>query len=473
MNGVINIITRASYLTQGTFIDAGAGNQEQMAGARYGDRIDGDTTYRVYGFAFHRGAMELANGSSAEDGWSKGQSGFRADWFSERDTVTVQGDFYRGTENELDNSDALLLGGNIVTRYQHHGASSDLQVQAYFDQNEQFGPAGDTAFVVHTYDIELQQTIATGTANRIIWGGGERIYSYGITNTATFLFEPPSRALTLGNVFIQDTAALSNRLDFVLGLKLEDDPFSGWSALPDARLSWGLSDRETLWLAASRAIRSPTPFDDEVLEKLQTITYLVANTQFHPEQVTAFEIGSRSQASDDVSVSITAFYNVYDDLRTVEPASANIFLPLYWGNEMRGDTFGIDAWSTWQLSDWWRLSPGVSWVRERLSFKPGAIQLLGVDQAADDPSSHATLTSSMNFAHRTSFDATLRYVGALPNPELPHYYDLDAGLGWQPSNGLEVSLRGANLLHARHTEFPAPNGEQITRSVIAEARLRF
>jgi iron complex outermembrane receptor protein len=226
-------------------------------------------------------------------------------------------------------------------------------------------------------------------------------------------------------------------------------------------------------LAASRAIRSPTPFDDEVLEKLQTITYLVANTQFHPEQVTAFEIGSRSQASDDVSVSITAFYNVYDDLRTVEPASANIFLPLYWGNEMRGDTFGIDAWSTWQLSDWWRLSPGVSWVRERLSFKPGAIQLLGVDQAADDPSSHATLTSSMNFAHRTSFDATLRYVGALPNPELPHYYDLDAGLGWQPSNGLEVSLRGANLLHARHTEFPAPNGEQITRSVIAEARLRF
>jgi iron complex outermembrane recepter protein len=473
MNGVINIITRASYLTQGTFIDAGAGNQEQMAGARYGDRIDGDTTYRVYGFGFHRGAMELANGSSAEDGWSKGQSGFRADWFSEHDSVSVQGDFYRGTENELDNSDALLLGGNIVTRYQHHGESSDLQVQAYFDQNEQFGPVGDTAFVVHTYDFELQQTIAIGASNRIIWGGGERYYGYGITNTATFLFQPPSRGLSLGNVFVQDTAALSSRLDFVLGFKLEDDPFSGWSALPDARLSWAMNDRETLWLAASRAIRSPTPFDDEVVEKLQTITYLVANTEFRPEQVTAYEIGSRSEASNDVSVSVTAFYNVYNDLRTVEPASASTFLPLYWGNEMRGDTYGIDAWSTWQLRDWWRLSPGFSWVRERLSFKPGAIQLLGADQAADDPSSHATLTSSMNFAHRTSFDATLRYVGALPDPELPHYYDLDARLGWQPTNGLELSLRGANLLHARHTEFPAPNGEQIARSVIAEARLRF
>jgi iron complex outermembrane recepter protein len=141
MNGVINIITRASYLTQGTFIDAGAGNQDQLAGARYGGRIDSDTTYRVYGFAFHRGSMELADGSSAEDGWSKGQSGFRADWSGDRDTVTVQGDFYRGTENEFDNSDALLIGGNLVTRYQHHGSSSDLQLQAYFDQNEQFGRA--------------------------------------------------------------------------------------------------------------------------------------------------------------------------------------------------------------------------------------------------------------------------------------------------------------------------------------------
>ena len=36
MNGVINVITRASYLTQGTFVDAAAGNQEQDLNARYG-----------------------------------------------------------------------------------------------------------------------------------------------------------------------------------------------------------------------------------------------------------------------------------------------------------------------------------------------------------------------------------------------------------------------------------------------------
>jgi iron complex outermembrane receptor protein len=472
MNGVINIITRPSYLTQGSFVDAGAGNQAQTLGARYGDRIDADTTFRVYGFEFHRGAMELGDGTTAHDGWSKGQGGFRSEWSAERDTVTVQGDIYRGTENELGNSDGLVLGGNVLTRYQHHGTASDLQVQAYYDQTEQFGPGPQgLGFVVHTYDVELQQTLAAGRYNRIIWGAGERVNSYGIANAPTLLFEPSHHALTLGNVFIQDTAALAKALNLTVGIKLEDDPWSGWSPLPDARLSFSVDDRTTLWAAASRAIRSPTPFDDEVVEKIATITYLAANTAFRPERVTAYEIGVRAQPRADISLSVAPFYNVYDDLRTIETAATPDGLPFYWGNSMRGDTFGVDAWADWQVNDWWRLSPGFSWVRERLAFKAGASELLGLAQAADDPSSHATLTSSMNFAHHVSFDATVRYVGALPSPSLPHYEDLDARLGWQASSTVELSLAGANLLHAGHTEFPGD--ERITRSVFAEARCRF
>jgi iron complex outermembrane recepter protein len=473
MNGVINIITRSSYLTQGTFVDAGAGSRDQLLGVRYGARADGETTFRVYGLGFQRGAMELADGSSAHDGWSKGQGGFRADWATEGDSITVQGDFYRGTENELDDSDGFLLGGNLVGRYQHHGAIADLQLQAFVDQTEQFGPAGGTGFVVHTYDFELQQTIAAGTSNRIVWGGGERIYTYGITNSATLLFEPPQRALTLGNVFLQDTVALTNDLSAVFGLKLEDDPFSGWTPLPDARLSWALNDRATVWAAASRAIRAPTPFDTEVVEKLGTTTFLAAKPLFRAEVVRGYELGSRSQLSTDTSLTVAAFYNVYDELRTVDPASATTFLPIYWGNAMRGDTYGLDAWGSWQVNDWWRLSPGVSWVRERLVFKPGAIQILGIAQAADDPSSHASLASSMTLPHHLSFDASLRYVGALPSPALAHYTELDARLGWQANKSVELSVHGANLLHAQHAEFPAPTGEQITRSVIAEARVKF
>lgn len=439
----------------------------------YGGRFDPDTTFRIYGFESHRGSLEQADGASARDGWSKGQGGFRGDWSTETNNVTVQGDFYRGTENQLGTGDLLILGGNVVSRYQHHEANSDIQVQFFYDMSERSSPTDGTGFVVHTFDLEVQQAISLGRFNRIVWGGGERVYTYDIANSATLLFEPPSRTLTLSDGFLQDTLALGSDINLIVGVKMEDDPFWGWTPLPDARLAWTIRGNTTVWAAASRAIRSPTPFDDEVVEKVGTTNFLVANGGFRPEKVTAYEVGVRSQPSSRFSLSISPFYNVYDDLRTVDPAPAPLFLPLYWGNSLKGDVFGLDAWASWQVNEWWRLSPGVAWVRERLSFKPGAIPLLGTAQNADDPSSHATLTSSMSLGHHVNFDATLRYVGALPNPAQGHYYDMDARISWDLTRKIELSLRGSNLLHERHTEFAVPNGEEITRSAFAQLRVRF
>ena len=127
----------------------------------------------------------------------------------------------------------------------------------------------------------------------------------------------------------------------------------------------------------------------------------------------------------------------------------------------------------WQVTDWWRLSPGMTWVRERLSVQARSQPATRALQAGDDPSSHATLTSSMNFSHRMSFDASLRYVGALPDPSLPHYYAFDARCRLAGHRDVDWSVSGTNLLHARHTEFPPPDGEQITRSAIAEVRWKF
>src|SRR5579871_6650215 len=114
MNGVINIVTRASYLTQGTLLSGAAGNQEQELSARYGGSADEGLTYRVYGKDFQIDALQFADGSSAHDGWTKGQGGFRADWTRTSDSVTVQGDLYRGTQQQPNAGDTLLLGGNLL-----------------------------------------------------------------------------------------------------------------------------------------------------------------------------------------------------------------------------------------------------------------------------------------------------------------------------------------------------------------------
>jgi iron complex outermembrane recepter protein len=473
MNGVINIITRSAGATIGAFVDAAGGNNEQAIGARYGGRAGEDASFRVYGMGFQRAPMDTSPGNSAGDGWAKGQGGFRYDWLKDSNRLTIQGDTYRANEREPGTQEGAALGGNVVARFEHDGERSNLQVQAYYDQTEQESPGNGGGFVLHTYDVQLQQSFALGAKNQFVVGGGERLNSYSITNPVSLLFVPANRDLTLGNVFAQDTVQLGPAVSLVLGFKMEDDPYSGWTPLPDVRASWQAGNATTLWAAASRAIRSPTPFDADVVEKVGSTVFLTGNPQFQPETLWAYQLGARTLAASNLLLSAAAFYNEYNDLRTIELAGPGVFLPLHWGNAMRGHTIGIETWASWQVRDWWRLSPSFTWLRERLEFKAGASGLLGVSQAADDPSSHAALTSSMDLSRRLTVDATVRYVGALPDPALRSYYEADLRVGWHVSHDWDVSVSGLNLIHKEHLEFASPDGEYITRSVLVESKWRF
>jgi iron complex outermembrane receptor protein len=473
VNGVINVITRSAAASSGALVSANMGTSEQTLEARLGGALDEQTAFRVYGMAFHRGAEQLAEGSSAHDGWNNVQGGFRVDRTLASDSLTVQGDLYRAAENQLDTPDGMFSGGNLLLHWVHQGEHSEWQLKTYIDQTEQFSPAGGGAFVLNTYDVELQQNFAAGSAQRIVWGAGERVSDYDITNTQSLLFDPSHRVLVLGNLFAQDNVALSQALALTVGLKAEDDPFSGWAVLPDARLSYQATSDALIWVAGSRSIRSPTPFDHDVLEKLGGAVFLTGNADFQSERLDAYEIGWRGEPLSTLSLSVSGFYNKYDQLRTIETASSTAFLPLSWGNLMRGTTYGIDAWAKWQVTDHWRLTPGFSALHEHFQFEPDASGLLGLSQAANDPSSHAYLTSTFDAWGRLVLEGTLRYVGALPDPALPAYYELDLHCGWRVSKALEVSLNGSNLLHTRHLEYPTPNGEYIDRNINAQAQWRY
>ena len=473
VNGVINIITRSASQTRGGEFAAGTGTEDKQVSARYGDALGHDGAIRFYAKAISRNALELADGTNAQDGWNKVQGGFRGDWARAAEQVTVQGDLYRGTESQRGTAGQQIGGGDLLARWQHSFAASDVTAQAYLDETQRAAPAGGVAFVLHTYDIQIQQNATLGSRNRLIWGAGDRFNDYAINNSAGLLFAPSRRNQSLANVFLQDSLSLAPGFDATLGLKAENDPYSGWSLLPDARLSWAISGSEALWASASRAIRSPTPFDEDVVEKIGSVTFLTGNRSFQPEQVRAYEIGYRGQPAARLSLSATMFYNAYSDLRTVEPAPGGGFLPLYWGNRMAGETFGLESWVDWQVLDRWRLSSGVQWLRENLSFTQGASGLLGVSQAGDDPTHQMLLKSSLDISRAMTFDASLRYVGRLPNPGLASYVEMNLRWGWQLNRNLQISVSGNNLLHTYHLEYPAPDGERISRAVYAEARWKF
>jgi iron complex outermembrane recepter protein len=473
VNGVINIITRHSADTQGGDLTVGGGNLEKNAAARIGGRLSDDATYRVYVSGFERGALDLPSGTSVDDGWSKTQAGFRSDWTPGTDVVTVQGDVYRANESQTGTTDLSIAGANLLARWQRQLAvDSALQIQAYYDETQRFNGGGGGAFVLHTYDFELQHSFAIGSANNVVWGAGERVSRYGITNTAGLLFLPDERTLNLANGFVQDTIALHPKLKLTFGIKVEDDPYSGAAPLPNVRLSWSVSDTAFLWSAVSRAIRSPTPFDRDVVEYLGRTLFLTGGGDFQPEKLTAYEIGFRGHPTSRISMSVSAFYNSYDDLRSLE-FDPTTLLPLHWGNLMDGHTYGAEAWANYQASDWWVLTIAFTQLYESLHFKAGSSGLLGIAQAGDDPSHQAHLRSAMNISSNLTLDADLRYVSALPNPEVHAYEELNARLGWHISKQWDASISGRNLLHAHHQEFAAPPSEAISRAVFLDARWKF
>ncbi len=469
MNGVINIITRTASETQGALVRLDAGAEEQAAALRYGGSV-GSGAFRAYAKWFDRGASEIDGGASAEDDWNKIQAGFRMDFVPGKNRYTLQGDLQSLAQGFVGVSEVNSRGANVSGRWEHAGDRVTTRTQIFFDRVDRERPPTGLAFAIDTYDFDFQQSASVGARHQLVWGLGRRYNDYHTVNN-DLAFVPDHRTLELTNVFVQDAITLNEELKLTAGIKFEDNSYSGWNALPDVRLSWAPNDKSLFWLAGSRAIRSPTPFDTDVQEFVGGQLFVLGDPDFRPEKVHAFELGYRGNPDVKVSFSASVFYNEYEDLRTIEVTPV-IFLPLRWGNFMQGSAYGVEAWANFQLTPWWRISPGFRSLHKRLEFAEGASAIVSVRQAGNDPSSHSYLKSSMDL-RRFTIDAMIRKVSALPDPALDDYTELSARVAWRASERLEVAVKGFNLLNETHREYAPTEGRLIRRSVLAELRYRY
>ena len=468
VNGVINIVTKKSYETQGGFAEVAGGNLERFGAVRYGGRLSENLTYRLYAQEIYENDTPTSTGGHQVDRWSRPQGGFRLDWTpASTDLVTVQGDAYYGATATT----TTIGGGNVTARWNHSWQDgSNLQVQAFFDRvvigNDL---TGGTPLWQNIYDLDVQDSVNLGARNQLVWGGGVRVSQYRIAGEGGLAFNPNGRALKLANGFVQDTLTLAKPLKLTIGLKLEDDPYSGLSVLPSARLSFTPLQSLMFWAAVSRAIRSPTPFDTDLQETSAGTLFIKGNPDFQPEKLTAYEVGMRAQPTSRISFSASGFFNVYKDLRDLDVTPVTL-LPLTWRNGIEGYTYGFEGWGQFQAASWWRLTAGLDLLSEHLKFTPAAFPLLPISQDINDPSRQATLRSSMNLGPKVTLDADLRYVGVLPDPHVPSYVELNTRIGWTITPRLELAVSGFNLLHAQHREYTS--GE-VARSVFAELRMHF
>lgn len=467
VNGVINIITKSAEDTRGTVITAHAGTQDRTLSVRHGGALGTAGAWRVYARGFARDDSVALNGADAGDAAQGARVGGRVDWRSGEATLTLQGDAFdnRVAVNEdLSGTQTEVRGGNLLGRWSRPLFDGDLQVQAYYDRFERQEPA--TRETSDTSDLFLQHSFNRGRHALVLGGGYRSERSKLMSAPGGAFLAPEARTLTLANLFVQDQITLRPGLVVTLGAKLEDNSFSGQEFLPNVRLAWSREGGDLVWAAVSRASRTPNRIERDL-----TLPGFLEPGTFQSERLTAYEIGYRAQPTQAVSVSVSAFYNDYDALRTVSPTPATVF-PLRLTNVGRGHTYGVEAWGGWDVTSSWRLSAGVSALAKAFEVLPGEVDISDLVSTGDDPEVQLIARSQSALTDRLDLDVRLRALEALAT--VPAYVEADIRLGWRVTDTVELSVSGQNLINDRRVETGDPvRSRAFGRSVTAGLRVAF
>jgi iron complex outermembrane receptor protein len=480
VNGVINIITKGADKTQGLYAEAAAGTELRGLGSlRYGGKVGENLSYRIYGTGFKRDntIFRKGNDSTANDSWGIAQGGVRVDWDpKESDHVTFQSNLYDGRPDPDGGHPVIAKGGNALGRWKHTiSEKSSFQMQAYYDHTFRDFQNG-FAEKLSTYDLEGQHLFQAGKGQQIIYGFGFRFMDHDVTNLELFGFLPARKSLYLYNAFIQDEISLiAQRLYFTLGTKVEHSTYAGFQYQPNARLTWKAGNHHTIWGAVSRAVRLPSRIDREFHVDVAPGVSLITSSDFKPEEVIAYELGWRVQPQNSLSMSVSTFYNVYNDLRSVEPGPAPIGIPLTFGNGVKGNTYGAELASTYQPLSWWHLRAGCTFLKKDLKIKANSQDRNKGTAESNDPSHQFLLQSSVDLPHALGFGTVLRYISKLSQPYVSDYIGLDVRLSWKVNKIIELSMVGQNLVKKSHTEFvpTSPAAKNIERSVYGKIACRF
>ena len=463
VNGVINVVTRRADATQGGLLSAQAGTTQRDAAARYGGNVAGGH-YRVYAKTVRRDETFLASGASALESGKHNQGGFRVDWGQRQDGFTFQGDTYEGDTGQQGRE---FTGLNLLGRWTRPvHESGELKVQAYFDRTwrRHVGVFEET---LETYDLELQHAPGRNDRHQFLWGLGLRRHYDEVINSATIIFEPPSRSLSREHVFVQDEVALRPDVALTLGAKLESNSYTGIEFLPSARIGWRSSPESLVWAAVSRTVRSPSRIDRELVAPAN-VPPIVGSADFQSEVAKVLELGYRAQPGPRLSYSLTAAFSDYERIRSVSPAPGGSVV----ANDQEAKSKALEGWASWRASERLRLNGGFVLQDVDIRPRPGTVNLSAPGTEGNDPDYWVKLGGSFDLTSAHELDLHIRRIGSRPDPAVPAYTALDARLGWRATRNMELSVVGQNLLDPGHPEWgPQASRSEIDRALFVRLRV--
>ena len=494
VNGIINIITKKSSDTQGTVVNTGYGNEENFVEGRYGGNIDNKIFYRNYVKLFNKDSSKKIDRSDGGNEWSGVRSGFRIDSDHKNNhKFTIQGDIYnQDVDLELNvpsNSSPYILstndtieqfGANIIGRWDHaYSDKTKNSFQIYYDHtSRQYSVLEQN---ISTIDIDFQSQINLNKKNELIWGFDYRYIWDDLIGSESLSFRTENRYSSLYSMFIQNEySIIDNKLNLIIGSKFEHNDYTGFEFQPNIRSAWSIDSNNTLWAAISRAVRTPSRFEDDIsiliLGSPSGSINGYGNQDIKSEDLISYEIGYRKRANKNLLLDTTLFLNDYRNLVTNEMSFTPTGIALIGDNKAKAKSYGFELATTWDINDYWTLKSGYSYINIDVSTDIDSNDTLIANNENIAPHHQFNIRSLLYLPNNIEINNSLYYVDGIASGDIDSYFRFDSRIGWKPVDNIELSLVGTNLLDDRHQEFTAPltgAANEIERSFYAKLTWRY
>ena len=493
VNGVINIITKKAQpgvetsvatgteLRGSVFARWGAAPTEKVSFESWVKLDDRDPASGSGGFYNFFGSAPFQEQAQIDDLNSQSaRAGFRLDAQpTAKDQLTMEGDLYK--LGRQDHVGYIVLLPDVADYSSAHSGGDGGSLEAKWTRANADGGESTLQFTYSkdalTYPFtnvgmenltaDYQRRLQTSDRNELYWGLGYQQYWDLAQGDKFMTFNPASSVYRDGDVVMRDEFQMvPNRLLVSAGLRVDYNSWSRFEFQPSVRLLYTPNNRQSAWLAFSRAVRVPSrierdteaDYGTEIVSGLPLHTVFLRSTSLRSEIERSWEAGYRVQSGQKWSMDASVFWSRYDRLIPVTPLPQvqmqiidgvpNLWVYALPQNAGQGHSYGGEISATWQAASKWRLIPSYSFLRETEQLPPDYMDFL----VNSDPRHQGFIRSQYDLSRKLQFDLMARARTKAVPFDIPGVVLLDARIGWRPARGSEISFAVQNLTGRRVLE---------------------